>query len=239
MTFVLLLLLMSPVQEDDKLGVQVENLIAESENAGLSFVKIFQNSKDAASLTALADEYVNISKPIQAKHFYKLALDLDPKSEAAKAGLTKSEERLKYLDGRIALFDGEIKKTNHYTKYCSKAAVLFHLGRENEAMVVLDAALEKHQADPKALRQIRALRYTFQQGVAIKRRAVSELASLFSKALSDKQLVPALGHLGQMAFLNQGKRLPENLIDKLTALYPNEVDAKHLKGILMNMPAYP
>lgn len=236
MIAVLLFLMISPVQENDKLGPQVENLISESEDAGLNFVKLFQDDKNIAAYVDVAAQYVEISKPIQAHHFYKAALGLDSNLAAAKEGVAKTEERLKYLKGRIELFDGEIKKTNHYTKYCSKAAVLFHMGRENEAMVVLDAALEAHKADSKAMYQIRALRYTFQQGIAIKQKALVEVSGMFTKAIEEKQLKPALGHLGQMVFLSQGYRIPEQLVDRLTAAFPKEVNQKQLKAMLQNMP---
>lgn len=235
----LILMMMGPVQKpDDVLGPQVENLISESEDAAINFVQVFTNNKNADAYVSVADQFVEISKPIQARHFYKAALEIDANLASAKAGVAKTEERLKYLKDRIKLFDGEIKKTNHYTKYCSKAAVLFHMGRENEAMVVLDAALEAHETDQKAMRQIRALRYTFQQGIAIKRRALMELGRLFTKAVEEKQLQPALGHLGQLAFLSQGYQIPQQLVDHLTSTFPKEVNTKHLKAVLNKMPVH-
>jgi len=74
------------VAEDATPPAPIQRLLTELKT------RIARNPRDAAALVALGDLYAAAGKFGQARPYYERALALDPKNEAARAGLQRSEK---------------------------------------------------------------------------------------------------------------------------------------------------
>ena len=211
----------------DPLEGQAARILEESEMGGQVMGQLFAKGPDAALLVELGDQFVNISKPIQSKSVFSAAKALDANNEAAEKGLKKSVDRVAWLENRIKTFTAEIEKEHDPITYNRRAAILFHMGRYQEALDSLDIGLEKNPGS----RDVLGLKRTFEQGLRIEHIARGILDQKFSEALSEKAPEKALTEFGKIVFTSLGRVSATNYLERLSKTYP-DLEMKKIKDVL-------
>lgn len=217
-----------PTNDVDK---QRDLLRQESEEPGRIYGRMFQNGRDAGSLVALGDKYMNISKPIQARTHYRLALAADPESVAAKEGVAAAEKRVAYLDERLKHFQELREKEKKAMHACSQAAILFHMGFSEDALKVLQAATTEMGADF----DIRAMASTIQRGDSVEVSALEALRESFRDAMEAKNLEDSYKVLGQMIFVSLCRIPPDPYLSALRKAFSAEVVGDQVADLLIDV----
>ena len=217
-----------PEQDIDK---QRDLLRRESEAPGRTYAKLFQKGRDPALLASLGEHYMKISKPVQARTHFKLALDVDPDLAAAKEGYASAESRIQYLDERLKHFQGLREKEKKAMHACSQAAILFHLGYSEDALQILQDASVEMGTDF----DIRAMVATIRQGDTVEVAALEALRDSFVAAMDAKDLEGSLTVLGQMIFVSLGKIPPEPYLAALQKNFPQETFDEKVAAILRDV----
>ena len=206
---------------------QATQVIEEAEVGGQAFGKLFVKGPDAELLSEVGQQFLEISKPIQAEMAFVAAKKLDAKNETVGKGLDKSRERLKFLEGRIKKFTEEINASHDPITYNRRAAILYHMGRYQEALVSLDKGFEKNPTS----RDIFGLRRTFEQGVRLEHTARAMMEEQFTAALSQNTPEQALSEFGKIVFSSLGKVEATDYLGRLSEKYP-KLDMKKIKDVL-------
>ena len=227
---VFLFLFLNLLNQQDFKNPQVANLLKESREPSQHYARLFQNGAVAEVIYQLAESYKKISKPIQAQVLYQKALAIDSQHAGASKGLEEANRRLAWLDQRIKTLDEESQKNNDHQKLCGKAAVLFHLGREEDALDTLQAGHQKFTGT-QASYEIRSLYATFRRGQDDTDKAVAVIEREFDAALAAKNLQMAFESLGGIAFLRYGRVLHGPYLEKLIQVFP-EVNANFVEEAL-------
>ena len=221
------LLAAAPAQ-NKQMEMNIKSLLDESIPAGMAYSRMSQEGVNAASWSELGDLYMSISKPVQARFCYEKASKLEPKKDAIASSFKKAEERIKTLEGKIAEYEKSFQEKGEYRKKLSKAAVLYHLGREEKALTVLKGM----NPDQMQEREVRALEYTFQMGLVTQARVLQALDQQFEEAIKASDLETALSCLGRMNFTSLGRFELKGHVDRLVKAFPDKLKQNILSEIL-------
>jgi len=217
-----------PTNDLDK---QRDLLRQESEEPGKIYGRMFQFGRDATSLVALGDQYMKISKPIQARTHYRLALAADPASVSAQEGLAAADKRVAYLDERLEHFQELREKEKKAMHACSQAAILFHMGFSEDALKVLQVASTEMGTDF----DIRAMASTIQRGDTVEVAALEALRDTFVDAMEAKNLEDTYKVLGQMIFVSLCRIPPDPYLSALRKAFSEEVVGDNVAGLLLDI----
>ena len=198
--------------------IREEKLFLESLNAGKVYASTFRTPGNAALFSEIGTLYMDQSKPIQAILYYEKALRLDALHADAVDGQKKAEARLEKLLDRIKYLEDKDREKPFYRNHCSKAAILFHLGKLEASMKVMDQAAQKFGSNP----ELRGLKTTFRRGMMLDALVMKEVDQLFDEALEGKRLDDALTHIGQLVFISRGVFSTKPHIERLAEVFPEE-----------------
>jgi len=176
----------------------------------------------------LAGSFMFAAKPIQAKHFYQRALELDPENQDAKAGVKEAGERIDFLNQRIDHFVDKAETEKDFKSRCSQAAIIFHLGEPVEAIEILKRALDEYNGEE----EVRGLLTTLSQGMIIDRLAMDKLFKQFNQGMEENKKEQAVKSLSQIYVISLGLLKTEPLIEKLTTAFPEQLDKARLATAL-------
>lgn len=190
--------------------------------------EVLLHGPSEAAYCDLADSFFEDSRPIQARYFYRKALEMKADSERAKAGIKKSNERLDHLHQRYAEFQEKADSGAGVRNYCSMAAIRFHLGFPDEAMKILSDAERRHGM----MIDIAGLKTTFRHAQIHEQELVHRLEKEMQMAVVQRDGKQAAVLYGRMVYLTLGKKDVLDKIVEAQAFLPDQFDAKGIAAIL-------
>ena len=218
---------MGPSEKEQK-QKQINMLHEESMEAAKIYAQLMQKGLDAGLLTQLGEEFVKVSKPIQAKACFGEALKLKADHQAAKDGLAKSEKRLAFLNGRLETFQKKMTKDNNYQFGCRSASILFHMGETTQALELLGDLRQQFGRNG----EIMSMEKTFSSGDELRYSLMRDLSNRFSGSVKTGSLDGALEELGKLMFLSLGDLPVTPYMERLQKAFPKQVNHANLKTAL-------
>jgi len=209
----------------EQMGQQVHDLRDETKDSVPLYIEMFKNGISAEALSKLGDEFLKYSKPEQAQICFRAALKLKPELDAAKAGLKKSTARTDELFARINEYLEKKTKEKDFKYGCRSSAILFYLGRRQEAQDMLRELAREFGPNGEMAGLLR----TFKMGETVQMNTERQLSREFVQAVADKDLDQALERYGHLIFLSLGQVPSDVYIERLKEGFAEKVDVEKVR----------
>jgi len=200
----------------------------EARDAVAVYMDLFKKGPSAADLARLGDEYLKMSKPIQAIEQYSRALELQADLAPAVKGRETATRDLEEKNALIEKFQAQEEQENKPEFVCRRAAVLFHLGYMGDAVDIIHEAEKRFVGNDELL----GLEATFKAGIAVDTIVVKSVLRDFYQAIASKEADKALTNLAEYQFFSLGTGNPGKLIQLVGETFPDQCDPNKIKAAL-------
>ncbi|MCB1049567.1 MAG: hypothetical protein H6510_00990 [Acidobacteria bacterium] len=223
------LILLSLISIHCLFGQQFQAPPPEQDTEGLPLAQtlgpmIFEDP-DPARLLAAAEIFMDDNRPHQAKILYEAVLTLEPKNQAALAGINKVDERLKYLENRYQEFKARYEAGGPVQNLCSMAAIKFHQGYPEEALEITKNAAKVFPGDQVPV----AAQMTFQQGVDLDNFNLDRLEKAMELAAVNGKPDEVATLFGRMLYIGLGKSRTFEALKNVQAVIEKPINEKTIQ----------
>lgn len=202
---------------------------AEAKQASLIYQNLFLGKGQyAEQIASLAREYASFGRPIQAQALFKHASGLEGAPAYVEQGLAEINDKLADKNKLIQDYVQKEKETKDVVYVCKRAAVVFHLGFHDDAIGLLQQAIDTYGASQQPSHLLQGFRMGKGLDINVLRATLND----FRAALAAKDKEAAVKNVGEFLAFSNGLANSDKLVNDLKTTFGDQLDYSQITKVI-------